>query len=80
MGDSWLRTGPKGTVVLQLPDDSTIALYRLQAMTVASALAGKRNLHLDRLIAGHVHYDISAGGVEHDVTIRTTSATLSIRG
>jgi len=65
----------------KLPPDQIFAVDSLTRFKLERAviLAGKAVTRAG-LKSGRVRYDIEAGGVEHDATIRSPNATLAVRG
>lgn len=77
------RTGPRSGVQFVIPPDQVIILDRLGTMKVLTAIeqaGGKVRTDLG-MKYGRTRYNIQAGGgLEHQSTIRSPSATLAVRG
>jgi hypothetical protein len=76
------RTGPRSAVQFVIPPDQTITLDRLGTVKLLTAIrqaTGKTKTDLG-MKYGRTRYDIAAGGIEHDSTIRSPNSTLAVRG
>jgi hypothetical protein len=75
------RTGPRSAVQFKFPPDQTITLDRLGTIKVLTAVAEHNKIKTDLgMTYGRTRYDIRKAGFEHESTIRSPSATLSVRG
>jgi hypothetical protein len=76
------RTGPRSKVQFSIPPDQTIVLDRLGTMKVLAAIQQANTVTTELgMTYGRTLYDIEAsGGLEHESTIRSPSATLAVRG
>ncbi|MFG0247982.1 MAG: FecR domain-containing protein [Phycisphaeraceae bacterium JB051] len=75
------RTGPRSAVQFKIPPDQTITLDRLGTMKLLTAVAENNKITTNLgMTYGRTRYDIRKAGFEHESTIRTPSATLSVRG
>ncbi|MCC6580891.1 MAG: FecR domain-containing protein [Phycisphaeraceae bacterium] len=76
------RTGPRSTVQFQIPPAQTVTLDRLGTVKLLTAIAESGKIKTDLGLAyGRTRYDIrKGGGQEYESTIRSPSATLSVRG
>ena len=76
------RTGPRSAVQFVIEPDQTITLDRLgtvKLLTAVKQASGKTKTDLG-MKYGRTRYDISAGGLEHESTIRSPNSTLAVRG
>ncbi len=75
------RTGPRSAVQFKIPPDQTITLDRLGTVKLLTAVAENNKIKTDiGMTYGRTRYDIRKAGFEHESTIRSPSATLSVRG
>lgn len=75
------RTGPRSAVQFKIPPDQTITLDRLGTIKLLTAVAENNKIKTDLgMTYGRTRYDIRKAGFEHESTIRSPSATLSVRG
>jgi len=77
------RTGLRSAVRLVIPPDRTITLDRLGTLTVLQAMRNQETNVATTDIGmkyGRTRYQIEGAQQLHDTTIRTTSATLAVRG
>jgi len=76
------RTGPRSKVQFSIPPDQVIVLDRLGTMKVLAAIQQANKVTTELGVTyGRTRYDIEAGGgLEHESTIRSPSATLAVRG
>ena len=75
------RTGLRSAVQLKIPPDQIITLDRLGTMKLLTAIAQNNIVKTDLgMVYGRTRYDIQKAGIEHESTIRSTSATIAIRG
>lgn len=75
------RTGPRSAVQFKIPPDQTVTLDRLGTIKVLTAVAEHNKIKTDLgMTYGRTRYDIRKAGFEHESTIRSPSATLSVRG
>jgi hypothetical protein len=75
------RTGPRSAVQFMIPPDQTITLDRLGTVKLLTAVAENNKIKTDLgMTYGRTRYDIRKAGFEHESTIRSPSATLSVRG
>jgi hypothetical protein len=80
--DAEIRTGPRSAVRCTIPPDQTFTIDRLgviKLLTVVRMSNGKIKTDLG-MKYGRTDYDIAAGGVEHESTIRSPNSTLAVRG
>jgi hypothetical protein len=76
-----VRTAVRSAVVLTIQDDQAITLDRLGTISVAEAYQNDQKTTTDLVMKyGRADYAIETAGREHDATIHTPSATLSVRG
>jgi hypothetical protein len=76
------RTGPRSAVRVEIPPDQIITFDRLGEMkliTAARLANGKVKTDIG-MKYGRTNYNIAAGGVEHESTIRSPNSTLAVRG
>ena len=76
------RTGPRSAVQFVIEPDQTITLDRLGTMKLLTAVrqaTGKIKTDVG-MKYGRTRYDISAGGLEHESTIRSPNSALGVRG
>lgn len=75
------RTGPRSSVQFKIPPDQTVVLDRLGTVKLLTAVAEHNKIKTDLgMTYGRTRYDIRKAGFEHESTIRSPSATLSVRG
>lgn len=76
------RTGPRSAVQFMIPPDQTITLDRLGTVKVLQAVREADHVKTDiGMKYGRTRYDIQKGGnLTHESTVRSPTATLSIRG
>jgi hypothetical protein len=75
------QTAARSYVKLYVPPDQEITLDRMGSMTVLDALGLKSAVKIDLgLKYGRTDYKVQLPGVEHQTTIRSPGATLSVRG
>jgi len=76
-----IQTGPAGAVELSIPPDQILTFDRASEGTILDAYksGGKVTTNIG-LKYGRTRYGISAAGVEHESTIRSSSSTLAVRG
>ncbi|MDB5292926.1 MAG: hypothetical protein JWL69_4167 [Phycisphaerales bacterium] len=75
------RTGPRSSVVCQIPPDQTMVLDRLGTVKIAEAIRTGNKVKTDMIMKyGRTRYDIETAGAEHESTIRSPSSTLAVRG
>jgi hypothetical protein len=77
------RTGPRSAVQVTIDPDQVITLDRLGTVKLLTAVrnAGSGKTKTDiGMKYGRTRYDISAGGVEHESTIRSPNSTLAVKG
>lgn len=76
------RTGPRSAVQVVIEPDQIITLDRLGTIKLLTAVrqaSGKLKTDIG-MKYGRTRYDISAGGLEHESTIRSPNSTLAVRG
>jgi hypothetical protein len=76
------RTGPRSAVQIVIEPDQIITLDRLGTIKLVTAVrqaSGKTKTDIG-MKYGRTRYDISAGGLEHESTIRSPNSTLAVRG
>jgi len=76
------RTGPRSAVQVVIEPDQIITLDRLGTIKLLTAVrqaSGKTKTDIG-MKYGRTRYDISAGGLEHESTIRSPNSTLAVRG
>ena len=76
------RTGPRSAVQVVIEPDQIITLDRLGTIKLLTAVrqaTGKTKTDIG-MKYGRTRYDISAGGLEHESTIRSPNSTLAVRG
>jgi hypothetical protein len=76
------RTGPRSAVQIVIDPDQIITLDRLGTIKLLTAVrqaSGKLKTDIG-MKYGRTRYDISAGGLEHESTIRSPNSTLAVRG
>jgi hypothetical protein len=76
------RTGPRSAVQFVIEPDQVITLDRLGTVKLLTAVrqaSGKTKTDLG-MKYGRTRYDIAAGGVEHESTIRSPNSTLAVKG
>ena len=79
--DAEFRTGPRGTIQFRIPPDQTVSVDRLTTLKVLQVLRQGGRVTTDLGIKyGRTRYDLEAGGVEHQSTLRSPNATLAVRG
>ncbi len=75
------RTGLRSAVQFKIQPDQTVTLDRLGTITLLRAVAEAGKIKTDLgMKYGRTRYDIRKAGFEHESTIRSPSATLSVRG
>jgi len=75
------RTGPRSAVRFTIPPGQTITLDRLGTIQLVQAVRDANKIKTDLgMKYGRTRYDIEAAGMDHDATIHSPGATLSIRG
>ncbi len=75
------RTGPRSSVLCQIPPDQTLILDRLGTVKIAEAIKSGNKIKTDMIMKyGRTSYDIETAGAEHESTIRSPSSTLAVRG
>lgn len=75
------RTGPRSAVRFVIPPDQVITLDRLGTVKVMQAIRDASSVKTELgMKYGRTRYDIEAAGLEHDSSIHSPTATLSIRG
>ncbi len=80
--DVQLVTGPRSFVCFRLPPDQVYTLDRLSKLTILEASRNARTglIKTDLGLKGRMHFEVHAGGIEHDVQVHTPGKTLAIRG
>jgi hypothetical protein len=75
------RTGPSGTIQFTIPPEQTVSVDRLTTLKVLKVLEQNGKVTTDLGIKyGRTRYDLEAGGLEHQSTLRSPNATLAVRG
>jgi hypothetical protein len=76
-----VRTSARSKIVLTIQDDQQITVDRVSTVSVLEAYQNDQKTTTDLVMKyGRTDYAIETAGREHDATIHTPSATLSVRG